>query len=91
MSEDPPSLHESGLEIVVRVAGLVSLRSVADFEVDDFVGRLVQQAVAIARTRFEAGASSRHELLATFVRVKSRSALKHIDELVLPGMGVPKG
>ncbi len=91
MNKRPLAFHKHGLEIVIWIAAFISRRSVADFEIHDFFGCFVYQAVAIASACFEACAHSRRKLASTFVCVQSGPPLKYVDELVLFGMGVTKG
>src|SRR6266853_3084024 len=88
--ELPLSLHEQGFEVVIWIASLVSRRSVADFEINDFFSCFVQQALSVTSTRFEARAHSRRELGSAFVGVQCRPPLQDVDEFVLPSVGVAK-
>ena len=90
MNELPLAFHKHGLEVIVRIAAFVSRRPVADFEIHDFFGCFVYQAVAITSTCFEARAHSWRKLASTFVCVQSGPTFKYVDELVLFCMSMAK-
>jgi hypothetical protein len=87
----PLAFHEQGLEVVIGIASFVARRSVADFEVHDFFGGFVYQAVSVSRARLETCAHAWTELDSTFVSVQRWPTLEDVDELVLPGVGMTKG
>src|SRR5262245_60801851 len=91
MYESPLAFHKQGLEIIIGIASLVTRSSVSDFQINDFLGCFIYQAVSVPCARFKPGAHSRKELRSTFISVERWLSLKNVNELVLLGMGVTKG
>lgn len=91
MDELPLAFHKQGLEVVIWITPFVAVCSVADFEVHDFFGGFVYQAVSVSRTRLETRAHPWRKLGSPFVRVQSRAPAQDVDELVLPAVSVTKG
>ena len=53
MDELPTVLNSQGLQVVVGIAACVARRPVPHFEVDHILCGLIDQSMAITRTRFE--------------------------------------
>ena len=86
--EFPFAIYKYSLEIIIWITTFVPRRSVADFEVHDFFGSFIYQAMSVACASLEACTHSRAELAAAFVGVQRGVPLKYVDELVLFGVGV---
>ena len=65
----PLAFYEQGLEVVIGIASFVSQRSVANFEIHDFLSCFVDQAMSVACASLEACAHSWGELSSPFVGV----------------------
>lgn len=91
MGEVPLAVLEIGLKIIVRVRPLVSGCSIADLEIHDDFGSVVDQVVCITRAGLKAGAHARSEQRAAFVSSQRRVAAEYVDEFVLLGMTMAKG
>jgi hypothetical protein len=48
--ELPLAAYEQGLEVVIGITSFVPRRSIADFEIHDFFGGFVNQAVSVGIT-----------------------------------------
>lgn len=84
--EFPFAIHQYGLEIIIWIATFVPGRSVAHFEVHDFFGSFIYQAMSVACASLEACTHARAELAVAFVGVERWVSLKDVDELVLFGV-----
>ena len=91
VNKRPRAVRQHSLEIVVGIAAFVTRRPVADFEVHDLLGRLVDEAVCVARASLETGAHAWRELVPPFISVQRGPASQDVDELVLPRVRVAKG
>jgi hypothetical protein len=70
-------------EIVVGVVYRIARGPVADFKIDDVLLRFVDEAMAVATSRLEAGAHSGVKSRPAGVRDQGRAPFEDIDELVL--------
>src|SRR6187399_2167565 len=89
--ELPRAVDEPALQVVVRIGDLVVWRAVPDLEVEHVGLRVVEQLMAVADARAEAGADAGGEPLRSLLGQEQRCALEDVDELVLFGVGVPEG
>jgi hypothetical protein len=89
MCKPPFSIVENCLQVIIRVYGGISCAAVASLKVMHFFVCTIKQLVRVARTRFESRAHTRRELRFTGIGDQHGMTAQYVDELVLPGMGVP--
>ena len=81
--EFPFAIYEYRLQVIIRIATFIPRRSVADFEIHDFVSSFIYQTMSVASARLEASTHSGAELAVTFVGMQRGVPLNDVDELVL--------
>jgi len=91
MDKLPLTFYQQCLEIVIGIGSLISRCSIANFEIHDGFGRLVEQTVTVPGACLEARAHARRKLDSAFIGVQRRVTLQYVDEFVLLSVCVTKG
>src|SRR3954468_23613396 len=88
--EPPLPVDEHRLEIVVGIGALVSRRAIANLQVHDVLRGLVDDLMGVPVASPESRAHPRRQSRPAIVGAQRGMALQHVQELILPGMGMPQ-
>ena len=91
MHELPRPPDQDCLEIIIRIAPLISGRPVADLQVDHLFCSFVDEAMAIPRACLEPRAHAGRHLSSTLIGMQRGVTLQDVDELVLLRVSVAQG
>ncbi len=89
--EAPHAAFKASLDIIVRVEHAITRRAVTDLEIDDDFIAAVHELMPTALPGLEPRTHARTQLRLARLGYQDGRALQDVDELILPGVGMPQG